>query len=66
MTAAAAHIIEDFEALPEPEKREGWRRPSGCMSVYGSADFPEKGVVCRFGEHRYLTRLALGFFVMHS
>jgi len=22
MTAAAAHIIEDFEALPEPEKRE--------------------------------------------
>lgn len=22
MTAASAHIIEDFEALPEPEKRE--------------------------------------------
>jgi hypothetical protein len=22
MTASAAHIIEDFEALPEPEKRE--------------------------------------------
>lgn len=22
MTAAAEHIIEDFEALPEPEKRE--------------------------------------------
>jgi hypothetical protein len=22
MTAAAAHIIEDFEALPEPDKRE--------------------------------------------
>ncbi|HEV7486015.1 MAG TPA: hypothetical protein VGQ65_10060 [Thermoanaerobaculia bacterium] len=22
MTAAAEHLIEDFEALPEPEKRE--------------------------------------------
>ena len=22
MTAAASHIIEDFEALPEPDKRE--------------------------------------------